>query len=66
MRLKKFILVILAVTMSGCGGFDRADAMLTRHSKICVDGVQYIQFTRGASVSYATDYATDGKIKLCN
>lgn len=62
MSLNKFILVILAAIMCSCGGINRADAVLTGHSKVCVDGVQYIQFTSGASVAYTTD----GKIKLCN
>lgn len=58
----KYIAVLLSCLMlSGCGMFDRAIAHYTGYSKICVDGVQYIQFTSGASVAYDAN----GKVKVC-
>lgn len=46
------IVGLAIVSMSGCGKFDRAEAHFTGYSKICIDHVQYIQFSSGASVQY--------------
>ena len=40
----------LALTLAACGQVDRATAQLTGYSKVCVDGVTYLQFTSGATV----------------
>ena len=47
--------------LTACGGSSRMGAWATGHSFECVDGVQYIQFTSGASVAYDTQ----GKVKTC-
>ena len=64
-KLKKLILIpclSLILVLPGCGLFERVDAGLTGSSTLCVDGVEYLQFTSGASVAYNTD----GTIKTCN
>ena len=40
----------LALTLTACGQVDRATAQLTGYSKVCVDGITYLQFTSGATV----------------
>jgi hypothetical protein len=55
-------IIIVAVAMSGCGQMERVGAKFTGYSEICVDGVQYLQFTSGASVKYNAD----GSIVTCN
>jgi uncharacterized protein YceK len=58
------LLLVFALTLvtSGCGWFDRKVAAATGYSKTCVDGVEYIQFTSGATVAYTRE----GKVKTCN
>lgn len=42
---------LLCMTLVGCGWFDREVAKLTgAASKVCIDGVTYLQFTSGATV----------------
>ena len=56
------IVVLLVVSLTGCGWFDRSVAALTGGAtKTCVDGVEYLQFTSGASVAYTRE----GKVKTC-
>jgi hypothetical protein len=55
------LLLALAVTLSGCGKFDRGVAKITGSAEVCVDGVRYLQFTSGASVKYNRD----GTIATC-
>ena len=60
--MKNIILLSLAtLTLTGCGVLERFGASMTGHSKICVDGVQYLQFASGATVAYNRD----GTIKTC-
>ena len=61
--MKTAILVALAAVMLvGCGALDRKMSELTGDpSKVCIDGVLYLQFTSGASVAYTPE----GKVKLC-
>ncbi len=54
--------VIVASLLSGCGWFDRVTAIATGWSRICIDGVSYIQFASGASV----EYTRDCKVKTCD
>lgn len=56
------ILVIAGISLVGCGKMDRLEAHYTGYSKVCVEGVQYIQFTSGASVQYDKD----GKVVTCS
>lgn len=48
--MKYVILAIATLSLTACGKVDRTIAHYTGYSKICVDGVQYIQFTSGAAV----------------
>lgn len=58
----KIILIASAlITLAGCGAWDRTVATYTGIAHTCVDGVEYLQFTSGASVAYTTD----GRIKTC-
>jgi len=58
----KTLILILAITLTGCGAGDRIAATFTGQGSItCFMGVSYIQFTSGATVAYNTD----GTIKLC-
>lgn len=43
-------LVVAIAGLSGCGKVDRMTASWTGYSTQCVNGVNYIQFTSGASV----------------
>jgi hypothetical protein len=59
---KILVITALALLATGCGRFDRWMASITGGAtKECVDGVQYLQFTSGASVAYNKD----GSIKRC-
>lgn len=56
-----FIIVFICFGLVACGKTDQLVAHYTGYSKVCVDGVQYIQFTSGASVQYDKD----GKVVNC-
>ena len=56
-----FVILGIIEIMVSTGTGHRKIAEYTGHSKICVDGVEYLQFTSGASVAYTSD----GKIKAC-
>lgn len=43
------IIATLAVTLTGCGELDRGIAQVTGWSKVCVDGVTYLQFPSGVT-----------------
>lgn len=59
---KVAIILLVSMLITGCGRFDRWVAGVTGSaSHECVDGVEYLQFTSGASVAYKTD----GTIKTC-
>ena len=59
--MKSIIAVMVVLALTGCGAVDRVVGSLTGYSKICVEGVSYLQFTSGASVQYDKT----GKIVLC-
>ena len=48
--MKLIIMICLAAVLSACGAVDRQVAALTGYSKVCVDGVVYLQFTSGSAV----------------
>lgn len=48
--MKALIAIAALISLSACGGMDRTIAHYTGYSKICVDHVQYLQFTSGAAV----------------
>jgi hypothetical protein len=54
-------MILLALLMSGCGGMSRMWAGISGYDFICIDGVQYIQFTSGVSVKFNKD----GTISKC-
>lgn len=53
--MKYVIVAILALSLAACGKMDQMQAHYTGYSKICVDHVQYIQFTSGAAVQVDTN-----------
>lgn len=60
--MKAVLVVLLALTMTGCGWLDRKVASVTGGaSEACVDGVLYLQFTSGATVKYNRN----GTVALC-
>ena len=59
--MKLFVISILALGLAVCPIIFCRAAQYTGSSKVCVDGVQYIQFTTGASVQYDKD----GKVVTC-
>ena len=62
--MKKYFCIVLAgviLSLFGCGKFDLISAKVTGYSSQCVDGVQYLQFSSGASVAYNPN----GTIKTC-
>lgn len=58
---KLITVVLIAVTLTGCGAFDRQMASITGYSRSCVDGVTYLQFTSGVT----PQYTIDGKLVAC-
>ena len=60
-KMKKLFLVLIILSLNACGYADRVVATATSFSRICVDGVSYLQFTSGASV----EYSPEGKVKTC-
>ncbi len=48
--MKILIAAIIALTLAGCGAVDRGIASFTGYSKMCVEGVSYLQFTSGSTV----------------
>jgi hypothetical protein len=60
--MKYVILSLLVLSLTGCGWFERkVVANITGYGKVCVDGVQYLQFASGATVQYGPD----GKVVVC-
>ena len=57
----KITILLLAVLLTGCGWVDRLTAATTGYHRVCLGGVEYLQFTSGATVAYTPD----GKIKTC-
>lgn len=43
------IIATLILALTGCGELDRGLAQLTGWSKVCVDGVTYLQFPSGVT-----------------
>ncbi len=60
--MKRLITIILILLLSGCGSMSRGCANISGHDKVCIDGVEYIQFSSGVSVAYNQD----GTIQKCN
>ena len=61
--MKKYILLLMLLVLSGCGKFDRWKVAMTGNAvETCHAGVIYLQFTSGATVKYKRD----GSISLCD
>ena len=60
--MKIGIIILSALVLSGCGQIQREQAHWAGHTKVCVDGVTYIQFPTGAAVQRDRD----DKIVPCN
>lgn len=58
---KVVVLASLLVFITGCGAWERTKAKYTGYGTVCVEGVEYIQFSSGASVAYNPD----GTVKTC-
>lgn len=50
--MKYLAIALIALALSACGKIGQVEAHWTGWSESCVKGVQYIQFTSGASVEY--------------
>ncbi len=51
MKNKLIILLItILFTIMGCGSYKQITAAATGYSKVCVDGVTYLQFASGVTV----------------
>lgn len=59
--MKTLIVILLCLSLTACGWFDRAEATLTGYSEHCIDGVEYIQFRNGATVKHLPS----GEVSTC-
>lgn len=59
--MKTLIVITLSLMLTGCGWFERKVASFTGHSKVCVEGVTYLQFASGVT----PQYTVDGKLVAC-
>ena len=59
--MRKALVVLLGLTLCGCGGLKRTGAILSGWTKTCVEGVSYLQFPSGVTVQYDRS----GKIVAC-
>jgi len=50
-----------AMLLTGCGALDRTAANWSGYTKVCVEGVSYLQFPSGAVVQVDQQ----GKVVLC-
>lgn len=60
--MRIIITVAVLLTLTGCGAWERVVASTSGWSRVCVDGVAYLQFVSGVTV----EYTREGKIKVCN
>lgn len=59
--MKLLLSIFVLVFLGGCGWLSRVASTVTGDSVSCIGGVEYIQFTSGASVKYKRD----GTISTC-
>jgi len=61
--MKKLCLsLLILLSLTGCGSANRLWAHVTDYSNICVNGVNYLQFSSGVTVQYDKN----GKVVTCN
>jgi len=60
--MKYVVITVAVLALSGCGWFERkVVANFTGYGKMCIEGVQYLQFSSGATVQYDAT----GKVVAC-
>lgn len=59
--MKIIVISAIALLLTACGQADRIGAAITGSAVSCIGGVEYIQFTSGATVKYKQD----GSIATC-
>jgi hypothetical protein len=63
LSMKALTILLITLMLTSCGWFDRKLAAVTGGAtKTCIDGVEYLQFTSGATVAYTRE----GKVKTCS
>lgn len=60
--MKQIAVICICAALAGCGAWERGVASVSGWSRICVDGVSYLQFVSGVTV----EWTRDGKVKTCN
>lgn len=45
--MKYFVIIATALVLTGCGAIQRQEAHWAGRTKVCVDGVTYLQFPTG-------------------
>lgn len=56
------LIVFTSFALTGCGWFERKIvANFTGYSKVCIEGVTYLQFPSGVT----PQYQSDGKLVIC-
>jgi hypothetical protein len=55
MKMRFAIMAVLMLGLTGCGVADRVVGGVTGYANICVKGVNYLQFTSGATVQVDRD-----------
>jgi hypothetical protein len=53
--MKYLLIAALAVGLSGCGWVQRQQAHYAGHTKVCVEGVTYLQFPTGTTPQVTLD-----------
>jgi hypothetical protein len=52
-KTKLVLIAVSAVVLTGCGWYERkVVANITGYTKICVEGVTYLQFSSGATPQF--------------
>lgn len=54
--------ILIALSVTACGQVSRMSASVTGYSKVCVDGVEYLQFPSGVTPAYTPE----GRVKSCH
>lgn len=61
--MKYVVITVAVLALSGCGWFEqKVVANFTGYGKVCVEGVQYLQFASGVTVQYDAI----GKVVACS
>jgi hypothetical protein len=52
--MRKYLLIVLALSLTGCGAYNRTVAKYKGLSQVCYEKVSYLQFPSGVTVQYDT------------